>query len=83
MQEGQHLKFTLEFVTSLLSVKKNLKFIAASIECDSEEQKEWAIILNKYAGKISFGHDIIDSVRSSLLHYPRSLYSIPNPSGQY
>lgn len=40
-----------------------MKFIEASIDCNFEEQKEWAIVLSKYAGKICFGHDIIDSVR--------------------
>lgn len=45
-------QFTLEFVSSLLAVKKNLKFKDVSIDCDFEEQKK-LVIINKYAGEIN------------------------------
>lgn len=76
------MPLTFEFVRNLLSVKKHVKFIAASIECSTEEQTEWAVLLSNYAGTISIRHSIIESVRASLLWYPKSLYSMPNPSGQ-
>lgn len=41
----------MQFDSCLLAVKKN-KNMEASIDCNFEEQKEWAIVLNKYAGKI-------------------------------
>lgn len=57
----------------MISKMQNLKCINISIK---DFKQKWANIVNKYCGKIRFGHNMIDQIPSNLLSYTRHMYHI-------
>jgi hypothetical protein len=77
-------QLSVAYVENLVQCKKGLKFISGQMDITNREDLyKLAQLLNSFAGKITFGHDIIDQIPKSMLEHPRASYSCPYPSGLY
>jgi hypothetical protein len=75
---------TLTLTKNILEAKHGLKFIVGKISVDdTSETIGWTNLLNELCFRVTFGHQIIDSVPTRHLWYDRGAYSFRWPKGYY